>query len=61
MADCKSDYRLESFDEYDDPCEMKTAFCTQVTVEQFEEQSVSATEKALMVIIPVQWVHIPFN
>lgn len=40
---------VEVFDEYDEPVAMETAYCGQMSMEQFEEQTANATEQAVMV------------
>ncbi|KAL5017511.1 hypothetical protein ScPMuIL_007100 [Solemya velum] len=38
---------LEAYGEFDEACDMNSAYCRQMTVEQFEEQGQNETEKAL--------------
>ncbi|XP_021374707.1 proline-rich protein 11-like isoform X2 [Mizuhopecten yessoensis] len=48
MTEAKSDYRLESFDEYDEPCQMTKAYCGQLSLDQYEEQAANTTEQAVL-------------
>ncbi|XP_033749080.1 uncharacterized protein LOC117333766 [Pecten maximus] len=51
MTETKSDYRLENFDEYDEPCQMTTAYCGQLSLDQYEDQMVNTTEQAVLELL----------
>lgn len=40
---------VEDMDEFDAPCHMTSAFCRQISEEDYEKQTVSETERALEV------------